>query len=290
MSITHSYIPLVPLTVPDSFKTVFIKNYQLITHSTDRLFMISSENLSENINTPNIKVDNIFNIGDKNYIGTIASHLGLISRYGSKYRNITYTIKLNSKFNTVNLWSIPQIINFKSISNLNICAIEQDIYLDLENKYDNTLEQAANAIYQAHSNGLVTLLSINTKKSDFKCLIKATRIANVLGADFVKLKAPSKSKNQTSAELLKTISQASGNTKVICLIEDKIENKNIEKFLVDLSDQLNIGGISGCAIDYNSFKIPINEAIALTKAINLLVYEREDLKTVINSYKYAINN
>lgn len=313
---THSYIPLIPLSVPSEYKSKFIKNYQLLTHSTDRLFLFSADHKIEHLNLdfygPNIspesmKPEHIFNLANKGYIGGLETQLGLISRYGAKYNNIPYIVKLNSKTNTIpqkfndplsqSLWTVKNVIDFEKNSNSNICGIGLTIYLGSE--YENImLEQAAQDIWEAHRSGLVTILSIYPKginvkdEKSFELISGAAGLANALGADFVKLKTPDPtlsniSRNKSSTELLKIITQSAGNTKVICSDENK---RNSISQLQEIYDQITVGGISGYSIGRNIFQRSSIEAIALTQAINLLLYQRADLQNAINAYESSIKN
>ncbi len=305
MTMTNHDI-IVPADVPNSMEQEFINNYLLITKKRQRLFLFSCDQKIEHLNNDFYGADihsdamhpeHLFRIAQQGTIGALATHLGLISRYGKQYTNINYIAKLNAKTNMVPtnqsdpisraLWSIKQVINLKKECPLNICGIGFTIYFGSE--YESImLEQAAHIIYEAHQHGLITILwmyprgkAVSNEQS-VDLIASAAGIAHSLGSDFVKIKPPDATKVLTSAQLLKIVTAAAGNTNVICSGGSIMEPK---LFLEKLYDQIHIGGTAGCATGRNIFQRSLPQAIFMTQAITSIVYENDDIKTVLRKYQ-----
>src|SRR5947207_55489 len=138
----------VPADVPAAMQDIFAKNYAAITKNTDKLFLFSCdhkiEHLFDDFIGPNIPkevmhTEHLFAIAQQGTIGAMATQLGLIARYGKKFNDINYIVKLNSKTNLIKsterdpysapLWHIPHVVEFKEQSGLPICGIGLTIYL-----------------------------------------------------------------------------------------------------------------------------------------------------------------
>lgn len=290
---TNSFIPV---DVPTSATQTFFENYQLITKSTDRLFLFAADQKMEHLNSDFVgsKISaesadprHLFRIAQHGTIGAFATQLGLIARYGKEFSDIPYIVKLNSKTNTAQpskwqkfkgtspdpisplLWTVEQVIEFKKTSGLNICGIGLSLYLGSEHEA-LMLHQAAQAIYHAHQAGLVTLAWIYprgkyvTGEKQISTLAGAAGVGLCLGADFVKVHAPETKKLVE----LKQIVTAAGNAGVICSGGPSVKKNELLK---RIDAQLK-AGMRGCAIGRNIFQKPLAEAISLTQALAGLVY------------------
>lgn len=290
----------IPADVPAHAEKEYVKNYTAITHGTQNLMLFACDQKMEHLNKdfygegihPDaMQPEHLFTIASKGSIGAFASHVGLISRYAKRYPGINYIAKLNGKTDLVptkqhdplsqELWSVDDVIDLKEHSKLNICGVGYTIYIGSE--YESTmLAQAAQIITRAHAHGLVTILWIYprgksvTNDQDPELVAGAAGVANSLGADFVKIKAP----EQPSALRIATV--AAGNTKLIC---SGGEQKSPELFLQQLHDQIHIGGASGSATGRNIFQHGTMQAISLTKAIYAIVVEGKDVPTATLLYK-----
>ncbi len=290
----------IPADVPAHAEKEYVKNYTAITHGTQHLMLFACDQKIEHLNkdfygdrihADAMHPEHLFTIASKGTIGAFASHLGLIARYAKRYPTINYIVKLNGKTDLVptkqrdplseQLWSVDDVISLKNSAHLNICGVGYTLYLGSE--YESTmLAQAAHIIAQAHEHGLITILWIYPRgKSvpndhDPELAAGAAGVANALGSDFVKIKAP----DQASA--LRIATMAAGNTKIIC---SGGEQKSPELFLQQLHDQIHIGGASGSATGRNIFQHSTTQAIALTKAIYAVVVEGKDAATATMLYK-----
>lgn len=203
-----------------------------------------------------------------------ATQLGLISHYGCDYKNVNYIVKLNSKTNLVTtkqrdpislaMYSVDDVVQFKKDSGLSIVGVAYTIYLGSEFEHKMFFE-AAQIIYHARKNGLLSILWIYPRgkavknELDADLIAGAAGVAACLGADFVKINQPS-----GGAEELKKVVTAAGRTGVLCAGGEKMDE---EKFLQKLHDQIFVGGTSGFAIGRNIFKKPLGEAVELCNKI-----------------------
>lgn len=283
----------IPADIPQKNEQEFISNYQAITKNIGHLMLFSCdqkiEHLNKNffgsgiaqeVNNP----EHLFKIASQGTIGAMATHLGLIDQYGKKYKTINYIIKLNGKTNLIpssehdplsmQLWDVEQIIEFKEQTQIPIRGIGYTIYLGSEYEAE-MLMQAAQAIYEAHQHGLVTILWMYPRgkaiidDTDPHLIAGAAGVAASLGADFAKIKPP-EINGKHSPELLKQAVEAAGNTKLICSGGQRVKP---EQFLQDLYNQIHIGGTAGSATGRNIFQHSLKGAIAMTNAIAAIVYE-----------------
>ncbi len=297
---------LIPADVPATMEKEFIDNYQLITKKTQRLFLFACDQKIEHlhrdfygagIHSDALHPEHLFRIAQQGTIGALATHLGLIARYGKQYNTINYIVKLNAKTNIIPtkqrdpvsraLWNIKQVVTLKKEWSLNICGIGFAIYLGSE--YETImLEQAAQSIYEAHQHGLVTILWMYprgkaiTDEQQSDLIASAAGIAHSLGADFVKVKPPRATKILSSAQLLKIVTAAAGNTHVICS-GGSIREPRL--FLEELYNKIRIGGTAGCATGRNIFQRSLPQAVAMTQAIARIVYDNVNIKTVLKDYQ-----
>ena len=286
---------IIPADVPQNAEQDFIDNYHAITKNHNRLFLFSCDQKIEHlhdafdpedeaIHQDAIHPEHLFKIASQGDIGAMATQLELIARYGKQYPTIQYIAKLNSKTNLISssqkdpvsakLWDVADVVMLKKDSHLFINGIGITIYLGSEFE-DEMLSFASKAIFEAHQQGLVAILWMYPRgkaikdETDAHLLAGATGAANALGADFVKIKAPSPTDTKSSVEQLKEIVAAAGNTQVICAGGTQIP---VEEYLQTLYEQLTIGGTAGTATGRNIFQRSLPHAIALTRAISALIY------------------
>jgi len=283
----------IPGDVPKKIEDLFVANYDAMTKNTENLFLFTADHKIEHLNKdfhgPDIPPEvndpeHLFKIASQGDIGAFATHLGLIARYGKKYPDVNYVVKLNAKTDIIptvdqdpmstRLWKVELINKIKENAGLkNVCGVAYTIYIGSASEY-NMLKRAAKVIFEAHQAGLVTILYVyprgkhvkNDKDQDI--MAGATGIANSLGADFVKIHAPEQN-GQQDPQLLKQAVNAAGNTKVICSGGPKIAES---AFLEKIEQQINIGGTNGVAVGRNIFQRPLADAVAFTKKIAQVVY------------------
>ncbi|MDP3889035.1 MAG: aldolase [bacterium] len=295
---------IIPADVPSKVHSEFKKNYKAITKNTERLFLFSCDQKIEHMNDdfsaqsahPDAQdPEHLFRIAKQGRIGAMATHLGLIARYGKNYNEVNYIVKLNGKTNVVKpeqcdplsafLYDIEDVIEFKQHSGLAIAGIGLTIYLGGEYEQE-MLTAAAQTIFYAHRYGLVTIVWVYlrgksiTDDQNPHLLAGAAGVAHALGSDFVKIKPP---KNTTkSTQQLKTITTAAGNTKVICAGGKPVEPKI---FLQELYNQIHTGGTYGCATGRTIFQLSLPEAVAMTHAIAAIVMDDATIKTALGLLK-----
>jgi fructose-bisphosphate aldolase/6-deoxy-5-ketofructose 1-phosphate synthase len=297
----------IPADVPSQAVQEYLQNYQAITGPNNRLLLFAAdqkiEHLNEDFYGPDIHsdvrhVDHLFEIAQRGKIGAIATHLGLIARYGNQYPSINYIVKLNAKTNLISakqrnpisqeLWGIHDVVTIKKQSQLNIRGIGFSLYLGSEFEH-KMLAQAAEAIFNAHQHGLITILWAYLRGKSIKddqnplLIAGAAGVATSLGADFVKIKPPHATKSLNNTEALKLACDAAGNTKVICAGQAKDEPHH---FLQTVYDQLN-AGTSGCAIGRNIFQRSTPEAIAMTEALSALIHDNASVEKAFELYRKA---
>lgn len=299
---------IVPADIPSAMHETYIKNYNAITQPSGRLMLFAADQKIEHLNDDfygeNIHPDaanpeHLFKVASNGRIGAFATHLGLIARYGESYPKINYLVKLNGKTNLVNtkhsdpvslmLWNVDDVIAFQKSSGLTIRGVGYTIYIGSEYE-DEMLMQAAQLIAHAHEHGLITVLWIYARGASIKddtdprLITGAAGLANALGADFVKIKAPHEAEGKTSAQWLKIAQQAAGNTKIICSGGPQV---SVKELLQRLDLQLHEGDIGGCAIGRNIFQHSDREAIALTHAVSAMVLDNVSITEALNIFKNA---
>jgi len=295
MSMSNTINISIPGDIPNNMIQIFQDNYNAITRDTGRLMLFACDQKIEHMNTDfygdtidtsAIDPEHMFRIAQQGSIGAMATHLGLIARYGKSYPSINYIVKLNAKTDLIPtdqkdpmstaLWFIEHVIHFQQMSGLSIRGIGYSIYPGSEYE-DDMLMQAAQIIYAAHQHGLVTILWVYPRgksvldESDGQLIAGAAGIANSLGADFVKVKA-------VEPTILHIVTAAAGNTKVIC---SGGVQKDKKIFLHELYEQIHVGGAMGSATGRNIFQHSLAEAILFTQAISAIVYEDQNADEVI---------
>nr|WP_048062367.1 aldolase [Methanococcus aeolicus] len=293
---------LVPAGVPENMKEEYISNYLNMTKNTGKLMLFAGDQKIEHLNDDfygeGIPLDDatpehLFKIASKAKIGTFATQLGLIARYGKKYSDINYLVKMNSKTHLVKtnqrdpiskaLVSIEDIVEFKKNSGLNIAGVGYTIYIGSEFESEMLVE-ASKIIYEAHKNGLVVVLWIYPRgkavkdEGDPHLIAGATGVGACLGADFVKVNYP---KCENPAEVFKEAILAAGETKVICAGGSSIDPK---AFLQMLYDQIHISGAGGNATGRNIHQKTLKEAVNLCNAIYAITVEGKTVEEAWEIY------
>lgn len=268
----------VPAMLPEEKRDEYVKNYELATKGTGRLFLFAGDQKIEHLNKdffgkgiPACCADpeHLFKIASKANIGAFATQLGLISLYGCDYKDVPYIVKLNSKTDFISkdqadpvslmLHSVGDVVQFKYQTNLPIVGVGYTIYLGSEHEPE-MLAQAADVVYQAHENGLLAVLWIYPRgkavadERDPDVIAGAAGVAACLGADFVKV--------NPSSDLKQAVA-AAGRTKVICSGGPK---KDDALFLQELAAQV-AAGAQGCAVGRNIYQREVEEAVAFCDKI-----------------------
>ena len=287
---------LVPLSVKPEKKSEYLKNISLLTKNSGRLFLIAGDQKIEhanddffgsNITPEDNDPEHLFKIAAASEGGVLATHLGLISKYGNDYRNLPYIVKINGRTNlnkedqnsSKPLWKVEDIINFKKQSGLKIAGIGYTIYLG--GAYEaKMLSQAAKAIFEAHQAGLAAIIWIyprgkNIKEENIHTIAGAAGVAACIDADFVKVKYPYGIKDKKEiAKKFQEVTAAAGRSKIICVGGNKQPAKEILTFL---NLQLEIGRSSGLAIGRNLHQRPLEEATRLARAISAMILRNASL-------------
>ena len=168
----------VPADIPSQATQLFRKNYELITHKSNNLFLFAGDQKIEHLNNDFFgegiteeaaSPQHLFAIANNYSIGAFATQLGFIARYGAQYSKNNYIEKLDSKAHLVKtehhdpisqqLWTVFDVMRFKKNSGLKICGVGYTLYLGSE--YEPImLQEAAQIINNAHQEGLATILWI----------------------------------------------------------------------------------------------------------------------------------
>lgn len=284
-------IMIMPADIPQEHQAVFTKRYKTITKNTERLFIFAADqkmehlnkdffspDLPEEVNNPN----HVFSIAQKSPIGCFATHVGLITRYGSEYPDIPYIAKLDGKTNlnkgepySQQMWTVKDALSL-NISNL--CGVGYTIYLGSEYERE-MLTEAATIVTNAHKNGLIAILWIYPRgknvpdEHDPDVIAGAAGMAASLGADFVKIQKPS-----GPASALQQAVQAAGNTKVVVSGGTAQEPKT---FLEEVYNQIHIGNVAGAAVGRNIFQHTQDFAITIATALSEIIYKDISLESTL---------
>lgn len=295
----------IPLDVPKQAHKAYTTNYRTITHDSGRLMLFAGdqkiEHLNEDFFGDGIHPDDndpehLFKIASKSKIGCFAAQLGLIARYGVDYKDVPYLVKLNSKTNLIStsqqepysglLTTVGQVVRFKKSSGLNILGIGYTIYLGSEYESE-MLKIAADAVFEAHQNGLVTVLWIYPRGKSVKdekdphLIAGAAGVAACLGSDFVKVNPPKK-EGASSVELMVEATKAAGRTKVVCAGGSSTSGS---KFLTQLWEQIHIGGCAGNATGRNIHQKNLEEAVRMCNAIYAITVDDAPIDEAISIYE-----
>jgi fructose-bisphosphate aldolase / 6-deoxy-5-ketofructose 1-phosphate synthase len=278
----------VPYTVPASKRVEYLRNWEIATRGTGRLFMFACDQKVEHLNDdfvgPGISPEvadpkHYFEIARHSHIGVLGSQLGLIAKYADLCPGVPLLIKANSKTNLIkkserdpfsNRWqSMEEIIHFKKTSGLNIVGVGYTVYIGSEFESES-FGQAARIIYKAHQEGLLAVIWMYPRgqavknEADIHLLAGGAGVAVCLGADFVKINYPYDKPTVETAKKFREVVAAAGRSKVIPIGGAKMAEK---KFLQQIHNQIHISGTSGIAVGRNIFQRPLAEAIRMADAI-----------------------
>jgi DhnA family fructose-bisphosphate aldolase class Ia len=298
----------VPMDVPAESKETYVSNFLKATRETGRLMLFACDQKIEHLNKDfygegideaDAKPKHLFEIGAQGEVGVLAGQRGLVAQYAADYPEQNYLIKMNSKTNLVKTKQedpySPQLTDIDAVLQLrengvNVVGLGYTIYLGSE--YESSmLAEAGQLIAQAHECGLLVVLWIYPrgkaveKEKDPDLIAGAAGVALCLGADFVKVNAPSPEDGRTSAEALAVASNAAGRCGLVCAGGGTVDAKT---FLTQLHDQIHVGGASGNATGRNIHQRSLDEAVRLTKAISAITladYSVDDALAVFNGEK-----
>ncbi|TAJ44685.1 beta/alpha barrel domain-containing protein [Methanofollis fontis] len=298
---TAEFTVSVPADVPGEARDTYIENFTLITQGSGRLMLFAGDQKVEHLNDDfygegihedDADPEHLFRIANEGRIGVFATQIGLVARYGQDYPDIPYLVKLNSKTNLVKtaqkdplsprITNVEQVVRLRNQSGLKIAAVGYTIYLGSEFE-DAMLREAAEVVFEAHQNGLLTVLWIYPRGSAVKdekdphLIAGATGVAACLGSDFVKVNAP-KREGATSAELLKEATMAAGRTHVVCAGGSSIDEA---KFLKELHEQIHTGGCAGNATGRNIHQKSLEEAVRMCNAISAVTIDNAPLEEAL---------
>jgi len=294
----------IPASVPSASRSAYRQNYAQLTNNSGRLLLIAGDQKVEHLNDDFVGAgisledaspEHLFKIAAASNGGVLATHLGLISRYGHDYRQVPYIVKLNGKTNlgtdeknSAKLWwTVEDIIDFKQQSGLKIVGIGYTIYLGGATEA-KMLAKAARAIFEAHQAGLTAIIWVyprgkNIKEEDIHTIAGAAGVAAALDADFVKIKYPYNLKDQkTTATKYQEAVKAAGRTKVICVGGDK---RSVTQLLDSTDKQLKISGTFGLAMGRNLHQRSLEEAAKLARALGAIIFKQKTAKEATAIYK-----
>lgn len=303
MKITEKDVK-VPLDVPKSMRTEYVKNFLEITRGSGHLMLFAGDQKIEHLNDDMYGKDihpddadpeHLFRIAGKAKIGVLATQLGLIAKYGADYKDVRYLVKLNSKTNLVNtdqkdpysgkISDVEEVVEFQKNSGLKILAVGYTVYLGSEYE-DQMLKEASKIVYEAHRNGLLSVLWIYPRgkavkdEKDPHLIAGATGVAACLGTDFVKVNYPKK-EGEDSKEIFKEAIHAAGRTNVVCAGGSSTD---VRVFLQRLHDQLQ-SGAKGNATGRNIHQKSHDEAVAMCNAIYALTVDGKTVDESMNIYE-----
>lgn len=295
---------LVPLDVSRSERRRYIENYLAITRHSGRLMLFAGDQKVEHLNDDfygkgidpqDSDPEHLFRIAASAKIGVFATQLGLIARYGIDYPDVPYLVKLNSKTSLVKTsqaeplsaqWlDVDQVVDFRDDCGLNILGVGYTLYLGSEHE-PQMLHEAAQIVYNAHRNGLVTVLWMYPRgravknEKDPHMVAGATGVAAALGSDFAKVNYP-EVEGADSMCLLKEAVLAAGRTKVVCAGGARCD---VPSFLKQLHDQIHICGASGNATGRNIHQLPLDQAVSLCNAIYAITVEDASVEDALKMY------
>lgn len=294
-----------PLDVPKAFRNKYIENYLKLTKETGRLMLFAGDQKVEHLNEDffgegihpdDSHPEHLFRIASAARIGVFAAQLGLIARYAMDYPSVPYLVKLNSKTNIVptaqaepfsaQWYDMDQVVDFIHNSQLDVLGIGYTVYLGSEYEAE-ILREAAQAIYEAHQQGLIAVLWVYPrgkavmKEKEPKLIAGATGVAACLGADFAKVNYPKK-EGVDSAQAFKEAILAAGRTKVVCAGGD---TENVRDFLARLHDQIHVSGAAGNATGRNVHQRSLDEAIRTCNAIYAITVEDATVDEAMKVYE-----
>ncbi len=296
---------IIPLSVPRNKRGEFKNNYILATKNTGKLLLFAGDQKMEHLNDdfygPGIslednKPEHLFKIASSIPGAILATHIGLLDRYGKDYNKIPFILKVNGKTNLNDSKDAPysapnldidKIINFKEQSNLKIVGLGHTIYLGSKEEA-KMLQEAASTIEAAHKAGMLAIIWMyprhpKIKNEDDPHLVAGgAGVATSLGADFVKVKYPYKTANtDKKASEFQEVIEAAGRTQVICVGGSR---QKAEDLLKHLDRQLK-NGSSGLAIGRNLHQRSLKEATSLGRAISAMIHHQASYQEALKILK-----
>jgi len=290
----------VPLDVPSSKEKNYINNYNKLTFGTGKLLMFAGDQRIEHLSTSfygpgitplDISPAHLFNVASVSKVSGLATQIGLINRYGKEFSQIPYIVKLNSQSKIRKdtygyskgscLSSIEDVINLKENSGLNIPAVGYTLLFGIEEE-GQMMEEAANLIKQAHSQGLVFILWVYPKGNGVKdekdplVISTAVTAASVLGPDFIKINAPRDTKK---LENLARAVQLAGKVRLVTAGGKAVSP---EAYWFDIYKQIHLSKTSGVVIGRNLHQRNVSEAVKLADSLHEIIFENRDIKSVLN--------
>lgn len=289
MSLAHQ----IPLDVPAHKKTIYQKNYRLITKNTGRLLLLAGDQRVEHLNddfygkgiTPeDASPEHLFKIAATSRIGAFATQLGYIARFGRQYQNIPYVVKLNSKSHLSSsknhdpyslAWQdVRQVVDFAQQSKLTIPAVGYTVYVGSQFE-SGMLREAAQIVWQAHQAGLLAILWMYPRgqavvdKNDAHLIAGAVNVGSALGADFIKINRP----EPESREALQEIVAAGAG---VGLVFAGGEQMAVPELLQLIHKEVHSHGLAGAAIGRNLHQRPLREAVTLANALGAVIFDGKE--------------
>ncbi len=300
----------VPADVPASKQRDYEQNFQTMTKGTGRLMLFAGDQKVEHLNddfygalsngehitADDADPEHLFRIARDGVIGCFATQLGLIARYARDYATVPYLVKLNSKSHLIKVsQQDPRSLAWASVADaLTLCengvkvvGVGFTVYLGSQFEAEQMAE-AAQACFQAHRNGLVSVLWVYPrgaavpKEQDPHLIAGATGLGATLGADFVKVNYPKPEDGATPAEAFKEAVRAAGRTRVITAGGGSMD---VRKFLQTLHDQIFIAGAYGSATGRNIHQKPLAEAVLMTNAVSAITYGGQSVDEAMAVYE-----
>ena len=296
---------MIPLDVPERAKERYLNNYLTITKGSGNLMLFAGDQKVEHLNDDfygegihedDNDPEHLFRIASQAEIGVFATQLGLIARYGRDYPAVPYLVKLNSKTNLVKTgqmdpfsqqwYEVDQVLDFANYTGLKILGVGYTIYLGSEYEHE-MLYQAAQIVYEAHQNGLATVLWIYPRGKDIPderdphLIAGATGVAACLGSDFVKVNYPEKDGFE-SKEVFKEAIKAAGRTKVVYAGGSRVD---VRTFLQQLYDQIFVSGAAGNATGRNIHQKPLAKAVRMCNAISAITIKGFSVEEAMAIYE-----
>jgi fructose-bisphosphate aldolase/6-deoxy-5-ketofructose 1-phosphate synthase len=287
----------VPLSVPKRQHSTYLRNLKIATQGSGRLFLFAGDQKVEHLNddfyAPGIdradsSPEHLFQIAAQVPGAVLATHIGLLDRYGYDYKQLPFILKANGKSPIDNhpddiysgSWLSPmEMIRFIKQSNLKIVGLGYTVYLG-SSQEAQMLKEAAAIIQAAHQEGLLAIIWMYPRHSkikneeDIHLIAGGAGVAACLGADFVKVKYPyKKADSDKKAEAFQEVTKAAGRSRVICVGGSKQEATQLLKHLIR---QLK-NGSSGLAVGRNLHQRSLIEAAALGRAIVAILHKQANL-------------
>jgi fructose-bisphosphate aldolase / 6-deoxy-5-ketofructose 1-phosphate synthase len=301
---------IVPADVPEEMKATYIKNFLECTKHTGRMFLYAGDQKIEHLNDDfyghissgpipldDAEPEHLFRIAQqaKQHYGFFTAQYGMIARYGRKYNDVPYLVKMNSKTHLVKTKNRDpvslQLVDFNDVlalqknSGLNIVGVGYTIYVG--SRFEREMfAEAGRLIAAAHRQGMMAVLWMYPRGSsvadekDPHIIAGAAGVACTLGADFVKVSYP-KHEEELSEEVFKEAVLAAGNTGVITSGGSSMD---VRAFLDRLHKQLHVSGCVGNATGRNVHQKTLHDAVRMCAAVAAVTYGNKDVEYAMKVY------